>query len=552
MEQMKQELRRKQMLSVMIFTVIQMLSLISPYIMGAVIDDYIPNRRTVHIAVGIVVFVTVPFVSVLLQTGYNYFLIKYVRKKGNEFGLSIMEKLIYQEKAYFDKEKSMELLSYTSKEATGYINFYIAELSKYYVNVIISVVTFIILCMLHPVLGAIQLLYLPLAYLPVQWLMRNVDREVQAVLEKNAELAQIKGDIFKAIEFIKLNRLEHRKLWEIDKKNQSINGIWGKIAALDTLSGIWTSGFAMVLFTGITFGAGTLFILSGNGGLQAGQLISIITYGSLFYSNVNSVLQMAVDKKKKEGEYSKIFSYLEFEGEQEKDAGKELFTFQKKIEFTNCDFSYNKEEFVLKNCSMIFKKGSFTGIVGSSGSGKSTILDIIMKLYEVADGNVRVDAVDINRIDRFSIREQVTKIAQDVFLFPGTLEDNLKLVCPAATKKDMEEALEFACLKEYVEALPNGIKTDVGEAGKLMSGGERQRLSIAMGILRKNKIILLDEVTANLDNQTEARLAENFHLLAKQGITIIAVSHRIEFLKYADTVYEVFPYNNEEERKVRH
>ncbi len=251
MEQMKQELGRKQLLSVIIFTVIQLLSLISPYIMGAVIDDYIPNRRTVHIAVGIVVFVTVPFVSVLLQTGYNYLLIKYVRKKGNEFGLSIMEKLIYQEKAYFDKEKSMELLSYTSKEATGYINFYIAELSKYYVNVIIAGVTFVILCMLHPVLGAIQLFYLPLAYLPVKWLMKNVDREVQAVLERNAELAQIKGDIFKAIEFIKLNRLEHRKLWEIDEKNQSINGIWGKIAALDTLSGIWTSGFAMVLFTGI-------------------------------------------------------------------------------------------------------------------------------------------------------------------------------------------------------------------------------------------------------------------------------------------------------------
>lgn len=185
------------------------------------------------------------------------------------------------------------------------------------------------------------------------------------------------------------------------------------------------------------------------------------------------------------------------------------------------------------------KRGSWTGIVGTSGSGKSTILDIITKLYEVPDNTVFIDGKDINQVNCFSIRDNITKITQDIFLFPGTLEDNLNLVCPTAGREELEEAIKFACLEEYVGLLPDGIKTDVGEAGKLMSGGERQRLSIAMGMLRNNKILLLDEVTSSLDSKTEAELAEHFYSLVKEGYTIISISHKMEFLKYADQIYEV-------------
>lgn len=539
METLKKEIRGKQFISTIIFVIIQMLCLISPYLMGKIIDDYIPNRKISYIITGIILFVSIPFITVLLQTGYNYFVIKFVRKKGNEFALKVMEKIIFREKKYFDKENSLELLSYTSKEAVGYINFYIADLSKHYVNIIISVIIFAILFTYSPMIALLQILYLPVAYFPVQQLMKNVDSEIESVLEKNAEINQIKGDVFKAIEFIKLNRLEQAKLNEVSEKNRYINGIWGKIAALDTLSGIWTSGLATVLFNGLTFAAGTIMILFGNDMLQVGQLVSIISYCSILYANINSMLHTSIDKKKKETEYSKIFSYLDFVGEREENENKKEFVFNNKIELKNCNFGYEENELVLKNLNMCLKKGCWTGIVGSSGSGKSTIFDLLLKLYEVSEGNVFIDSNDINNVNCFSIRENVTKIAQDIFLFPGTLEDNLKMNCPAATEKEIKQALEFACLNEYVESLPNGIKTDVGEAGKLMSGGERQRLSIAMGILRNNKILLLDEVTSSLDNETEAKLAENFSKLIKKGYTIISISHKLDFLKYADVVYEV-------------
>lgn len=539
MKNMNRDINRRRLMSIAIFAGIQALTLVSPYLMGAIIDDYIPGRKTERIAAGILLFVLIPFGTVLLQTLYNYFTIKYVRKKGNEYALQIMERLVYKEKSYFDRENSLELLSYASKETVGYINFYVAEMSQYYVSVVIAAVVFLILWAVHPVLGVIQALYLPLAYFPVRLIMKNVDQEIQTVVAENAQINQVKGDIFQAIEFIKLSRLEQRKLDEVGRKNQSINGIWGKISALDTLCGIWTGGFVTVLFTGITFGAGALLILSGKSGLQVGQLVSVISYCGILYAKVNFILQTGVDKKKKENEYGKVFTYLELEGEREKEHGKKPFALEDKIEFRNCTFGYNETENILQGLNIRLDKGKWTGIVGASGSGKSTLFDIIMKLYSVLDGEVYMDSVDINQVDCFSIREQVTKISQEVFLFPGTLEDNLKLMRPDATEEEIRQALDFACLGDYVDTLPHGIRTDVGEAGKLMSGGEKQRLSIAMGILRKNRILLLDEVSSNLDPKVEDTLAEHFHSLAEQGYTIISISHRMEFLKYADAIYEI-------------
>lgn len=535
----QKEMRRRQIVSMLVFALIQLTSLITPYLMGKIIDVYIPTGNTGRIIGGIVLFITIPMLTILLQTGYQYARIKYIRKKGNQVALQIMENLIYQEKRFFDQENSMELLSYCSKEATGYFDFYLSDMSRFYVNILMTAVIFVLLTIIDPVLGVLQLLYLPLAYFPVKHIMKNVDKEIQKILELNAQMNQMKGDVFQAVEFVKLAQLEQKKLQEVGEKNQQINGAWGKVAALDSLSGAWANAFASVLFKGLTFGLGALFVVSAIGHLQIGQLISVITYGGLFYANINAILQTQIDKKKKNSEYERLFSFLELTGEREQDAGKEDFALQKEIVFDHCSFSYKEGEPILKDASLCFEVGKWTGIVGPSGEGKSTILDILLKLYPVANGCVRVDGKDLNNLSRFSIRAQVTKIAQDIFLFPGTIADNLMLMGENITEEQMWQALRFACLEEYVKSLPQGIHTDVGEAGKLMSGGERQRLSIAMGILRGCKILLLDEVTSNLDAAIEAKLAEHFHALQEKGYTIISISHRMNFLKYAQKVYEL-------------
>lgn len=282
-----------------------------------------------------------------------------------------------------------------------------------------------------------------------------------------------------------------------------------------------------------------MLVLNNVFNFQIGQLVSCITYIGLLYGYFNTILQTNIDKKKKEAEFEKIFSYLELKGEREENKDKQLLTFNNSITFKKCNFNYNENVKALNNLSMEFKKGIWTGIVGKSGSGKSTILDLIMKLYFVDDGMIYFDNTDINKINSFDIRKKITKITQDIYLFPGTIESNLKLVNENITNEEIEKVIKFVCLDEYISSLPDGLKTDVGEAGKLMSGGEKQRLSLAMGLLRNNKILLLDEVTANLDSTTEKIISTNLKKLVDNGYTIISISHKEEFLKYCDVIYTI-------------
>ncbi len=538
-ESIKRDIRKYQILSIILYLLVQMLSLITPLLMGFVIDEYIPNKEINKIIFGVILFVSIPLISVSLQSLYNYLIIKFGRKKGNDIAIEIMRKMIYQDNSYFDRENSLELLSYSSKEAVGYVNFYINDMSKLYVNVIISVVIFVVLLFLNPYLALIQLLYIPLTIFPVKKMMKNIELEVTQIVTKNAEINQTKGDVFKSIEFIKLNRLEEKKIEEVKNKNNFINKIWGKVAALDTTCGIWSSGFVTVLFTGITFIIGALFIVLETYDLKIGELVSIITYCGLLYSNVNVIIQSNINKKKKDAEYSKLFSYLELNSEIEENTNKKEFKLHNSIDFIDCNFKYNDETIALKNINLTIQKGKWTGIIGKSGSGKSTLLDLITKLYRVSDSQILVDGIDINKIDTFSIREKVTKVTQDIVLFPGTIEDNMKLINAKITEKEIIELLDFVELNDYINSLPKGIKTDVGEAGKLMSGGEKQRLSIAMGLIRGNKILLLDEVTSALDIKTEEKIVDNFKKLVNEGYTIVSISHKLDFLKYADIIYTI-------------
>ncbi len=531
------DIRYRQLFSMTIYALVQGISLLSPYLMETVIDVYIPAKDMFAICFGIALFVAIPFVSILLQTLYNYFTIKYVRKKGNQYALNIMERLMYKEFMFYQKENSLELLSYVSKEMVGYINFYVVEISRYYVSILISIITLLILCRVSVLLSVIQLLYLPFVIFPVKKMMKSVEASVETVVNKNAVINQVKGDIFRCMEYIKLYRLETRKLKEVEKENEGINSIWGRIAALDTLSGIWANGFVTVLFTGVTFGLGALLTI--NQSLQLGELVSAITYCGLFYANVNAAINTTISQKKQEKEYSKVLSYLELEGEREENLNKAEFRLNEKIEFRHCNFAYEEGTPVLNDFSICFHKGTWVGIIGASGGGKSTVFDLLTKLYPIPDGMIYVDEADINSIDTFSIRENITKITQDVYLFPGTIEYNLRLVNPDVSYEEISWALRTACLSEYIDTLPQGLATDVGEAGKLMSGGERQRLSIAIGLLRRNKILLLDEVTSNLDQHLEDAIAKNMKHLVDEGYTIISISHKRNFLQYADAVYEV-------------
>ena len=525
-------------ISFVIFIVLQIITLIPPIIMKNIVDSYIPNKNLKFVFIGILVFILIPFTYILVQAIFNYITIVFARNSGNELSIDILKNLINQKKSFFNKENSVELATYASKEAVSYINFYVSELPKYYGYIITSIVIFVIIFNYSIYLALLQIFILPLAIFPVKKISQSLQENIEKVLGYNAKIGQTRADIFKGIDTIKSLRIEDKKIKEVESLNTKISKMWGKIAALDMVSGIWLTGFLSMLFTGLTFGIGSYLIIEKIDSITIGELISIISLVGILYVNINNIFRTRIEIKKHDAENSQLFSYLDLVGEDNTNK-LELNDIQN-IKINNLNFSYNESKEIIKNFNFDCKKGDFVGIIGRSGIGKSTIFNLLLKFYDVDDGSILYNDTDINQISALSIRDNITKVSQNINLFPGTIKYNLSLANSDASDEEMYEMLKFVKLDEYIKSLENGLLTDIGEAGKLMSGGEMQRLSLAQGLLRNNYVLLLDEITSNIDKNTEQIIKDNILKLHNTGeYIIIAISHNKEFLENCNKLYEL-------------
>ncbi|MGY3776448.1 ABC transporter ATP-binding protein [Helcococcus sueciensis] len=525
-------------LSFIIFITLQIITLIPPIVMKNIVDDYIPNKNLNYIYIGILLFVLIPFIHILIQAIFNYITIVFARNSGNKLSIDILKNLINQKKSFFDNENSIELATYASKEAVQYINFYVSELPKYYGYIITSIIIFILILNYSVYLALLQLLIIPLAIFPIKRISKSLEKNIENVLEYNAVIGQTRADIFKGIDTIKSLRIEDKKIAEVECLNTKISKMWGKIAALDMITGIWITGFLSMLFTGLTFGVGSYLIIENIESITIGQLVSIISFSGILYININNIFRTRIEIKKHDAENSKLFSFLDLVGEENDD--KIEINDIENIKINNLNFSYNDSKKAVENLNFNCKKGDFVGIFGKSGVGKSTIFNLLLKFYDVDDNSIFYNNTDINKINSLSIRDNITLISQKFNLFPGTIKYNLNLANPDVSNEEIEEVLNFVKLDEYIKSLENGILTDIGEAGKLMSGGEMQRLALAQGLLRKNKVLLLDEITSNIDKNTEKVIKDNILKLHNTGeYIIIAISHNKEFLEDCNKLYEI-------------
>ena len=197
------------------------------------------------------------------------------------------------------------------------------------------------------------------------------------------------------------------------------------------------------------------------------------------------------------------------------------------VEFSHVCFSYDgQRDEVLSDISLKVAGGENVAIVGSSGAGKSTLVSLIPRFYEADSGTVSIDGQDVTTLTRKSLRSQIGVVQQNVFLFDGTIRENLLYGKQSASDKELHEALALAGLKEFIEALPDGIETNVKERGARLSGGEKQRISIARAFLKNPRIIIFDEATSSLDSENEYLIQQAFKRLS-QGRTAIVIAHRL-------------------------
>ena len=199
------------------------------------------------------------------------------------------------------------------------------------------------------------------------------------------------------------------------------------------------------------------------------------------------------------------------------------------------DFEYTKGKKVLKNINLKVNKGETIALVGNSGGGKSTLVSLIPRFYDVTSGSIRIDGTDIRDYKLFSLRQNISVVFQDNFLFSGTIKENILLGKENATEDEVKNALKMAYLDEFVATLKDGINTQIGERGMLLSGGQKQRVAIARAFLKNAPIVILDEATSALDNKSEAIVQKAIDNLMKDK-TVFVIAHRLSTIQNADRI----------------
>ena len=513
----------------------EIISLVSPRLMQYIIDTVIPQRNMHTIIISILIFVSIPLLHICVKSIFNYFTIVFARNKGNEYAIQLMEKIIHQPLHFFDTHNSIELLTESGRELSNLLLFYIKDIPSYYSAILSSIIIFIILCSYHPVIGVFQILFLPLSIIPVRFIHIKLEGLVNSVIEKNAKNNQLKADMFKNIDYIKSNNLETFYINQIKENNDAIVSVWGSVASMESLAGVWINGFMTSLFTGLSFGIVALLMMYTTK-LTVGTIVSVVSYCELLYSYLHTIFSTEIEKGKFKGEFTKTKEL--FELEYDISANQYPFSMERAIRFEQVNFQYTNTP-ILKNLTLELLSHKWTVILGESGVGKSTILKLIEKFYTEYEGKIMVDDISLKDIDSHDLRNQVAYLSQSPSLFPGSIRSNLIVNDDKMADDVLWNALETVNLKDYVLSLDDALDTDIYEAGKIMSTGQKQRLCIARALLRKVEIYLLDEITSNVDRENTQLILSYFKELSKDGKTIISVTHDREYIPFADMTYEL-------------
>lgn len=279
--------------------------------------------------------------------------------------------------------------------------------------------------------------------------------------------------------------------------------------------------------------AGGLLILQDNG-FTLGLLMTFTTYLNLLYSPLESISRIAGDLMRCLDSAERIFEIIDAEPEVE-DAPDAVRMPEMKgeIELKNVLFEYEPGRPVIRDLSLKVEAGRTVGIVGKTGAGKSTVVNLIARLYDVSEGEIRIDGVPVRKIAIQDLRKNIGIVSQEIYLFAGTVADNIRYARPEASEEEVIAAAKAAAAHEFILRLPDGYETRVGVGGQDLSGGERQRISIARAILQNPKILILDEATASMDTVTERKIQQALTDLQK-GRTTVSVAHRLSTLRDAD------------------
>ena len=403
------------------------------------------------------------------------------------------------------------------------------RLTEFIKSIGIIVAIFII----NPLVGILSILSLTIIFLIDNYQVYKVTNLIDDKNKKNEKFTESITEVIRGMRDIKMLNIEKNTINKLDnqvdetidsefKINKTTN-ILGKLASLiDDLTSLFNISFYVFLIS--------------KGSLTISNALVLYNY----YSNISSFggyIGQIMDNINKFNISSERIKEL-FDNEKfatETFGTKHIKKVKGKFEFKSVHFSYKKNE-VLKGVSFTVNPDETVAFVGKTGSGKTTIFNLLCKMYEVDKGEILIDDVNINELDKNTIRGNITVISQSPYIFNMSIKENLKLVKPNLTNKEMKEALKTACLYDFVESLPDKYDTILGEGGVTLSGGQKQRLAIARALIQKTEIILFDEATSALDNETQEKITKAINNMKKE-YTIMIIAHRLSTIINADKIF---------------
>ncbi|WP_410515240.1 ABC transporter ATP-binding protein [Paenibacillus sp. BR2-3] len=391
----------------------------------------------------------------------------------------------------------------------------------------------IILLLINWKLGLAVMVTVPIMFVISTKLRQRIRIAWQDVRIKNSRINSHLNESIQGIRVTQAYTQEQENMNYFDAMNTDSRKSWNKASAMN-------QGFGPIIE--VTGGLGTMILfwlgayLIQSGELTIGALVAFSTYVSNFWDPINRLGQMYNQLLVAMASSERIFEYLDEEPMvQDKPEAKTLPTIRGDINFNQVVFEYEKGRAALKGIDLNVKAGQSIALVGHTGSGKSTIINLIGRFYDITGGQITIDGRDIRDVTLQSLREQIGIVLQDTFIFSGTIRDNIRFGRLDASDKEVEEAAKAVDAHEFIMKLPRGYETEVEERGSALSMGQRQLLSFARALLANPRILILDEATASIDTETELKIQEALKILL-QGRTSFIVAHRLSTIRHADKI----------------
>ncbi|MFC4354901.1 ABC transporter ATP-binding protein [Chryseomicrobium palamuruense] len=515
---------------------VALLELAFPLAVQWFIDDLLPSGNWSLIVQTSILLLLVYMLSTFMQFIVNYL--------GHKLGINIetdMRRELFnhvqkQSFRFFDNTKTGHIMSRITNDL-----FDLGELAHHgpediFIAVMTLIGAFLIMFNIHPELAVIAIVMVP--FLSIVATYGNIQMN-KAWKRMYGKIADVNGRVEDSVSGVRVVQSFTNEQFEMDRF-QKDNGEFrlAKLRAYKVMAGTHSSIFMMTRFvTLVVLVVGSYYTL--NGSMSYGDFVAFVLFVNVLIKPVDKITALLELYPKGMAGFKRFMELMEQDPEvQDAPHAKPAPVLKGDIEFTNVSFRYDSHKSVLKNIDLSIPAGETVAFVGPSGAGKTTICSLIPRFYDVDQGEISIDGIPIQDMTLQSLRHQIGIVQQDVFLFTGTIRENIAYGDLEASDEDILAAAHKAHLEDFIASLPEGYETQIGERGLKLSGGQKQRLAIARMFLKNPPILILDEATSALDTATEQIIQEALTELAENRTTLI-IAHRLATIRDADRVVVV-------------